>query len=89
MSLSTVEKSNVIKKHQRSSQDVGSPEVQVSLFTARIQYLTEHLKIHKKDLHSKRGLQLLVAKRRKLLDYLKRINLDAYQALLATLNLRR
>lgn len=89
MSFATIEKSAIIKDAQRSPTDVGSPEVQISLFSKRIEELTEHFKIHKKDLHSKRGLQMLVSKRRKLLDYLKRKNLQDYLDLIKKLNLRR
>ena len=69
--------------------DTGSPEVQVALLTERINHLTEHLKVHKKDHHSRRGLLMLVGKRRRLLDYLKDQDVERYRALIAKLGLRR
>ena len=69
--------------------DTGSTEVQVALLTARINHLTEHLKVHKKDHHSRRGLLMLVGQRRRLLDYLRRNNVERYRALIAKLGLRR
>lgn len=69
--------------------DTGSPEVQVALFTERINHLTEHLKVHKKDHHSRRGLLMLVGKRRRLLDYLKNQDVERYRSLIAKLGLRR
>ena len=68
-----VQKAEIINEFKRADQDTGSPEVQVSLMTGRIKYLTEHFKEHKKDFHSRRGLQELVNKRRKLLKYLKNL----------------
>jgi small subunit ribosomal protein S15 len=69
--------------------DTGSTEVQVALLTARINHLTEHLKVHKKDHHSRRGLLMLVGRRRRLLDYLRRNDVERYRALIAKLGLRR
>ena len=69
--------------------DTGSTEVQVALLTARINHLTEHLKVHKKDHHSRRGLLILVGRRRRLLDYLRRNDVERYRALIAKLGLRR
>jgi len=69
--------------------DTGSPEVQVALFTERINHLTEHLKVHKKDHHSRRGLLMLVGKRRRSLDYLKNQDVERYRSLIAKLGLRR
>lgn len=69
--------------------DTGSPEVQVALLTERINHLTEHLKVHKKDHHSRRGLLMLVGKRRRLLDYLKNQDVERYRSLIAKLGLRR
>ena len=69
--------------------DTGSPEVQVALLTARINHLTDHFKVHAKDHHSRRGLLRMVSRRRKLLDYLKRTDLNAYRALIEALNLRK
>ena len=69
--------------------DTGSPEIQVALFTERINHLTEHLKVHTKDHHSRRGLLMLVGKRRRLLDYLKNQDVERYRSLIAKLGLRR
>ena len=85
----SVNKSEVIKKHQQDAKDTGSPEVQVALITARVTHLTEHLRTHRKDFHSRRGLIMLTNRRRKLLAYLKSSDLDRYNALLAKLNLRK
>jgi small subunit ribosomal protein S15 len=82
-------KSDIIARFQQKDTDTGSPEVQVALLTHRIQYLTEHLKIHKKDFHSRRGLLLMVGKRRSLLDYLKKISFTRYQQVVKDLGLRR
>jgi small subunit ribosomal protein S15 len=89
MSFTVEAKAKIVDKFQRFSGDTGSPEVQVALLTARINHLTEHMKTHPKDLHSRRGLMFLVANRRKLLDYLKRTKLEAYQKLIESLQLRR
>lgn len=88
MSLNSAEKAEIINEYKRGDKDTGSPEVQVSLITGRIKYLTEHFKENKKDFHSRRGLQELVNKRRKLLKYLKRNNQDRYQTLIQNLGLR-
>lgn len=82
-------KEDTIAKHARSEGDTGSPEVQVALLTDRITHLTEHLKVHKKDHHSRRGLLMLVGRRRRLLDYLASIDVERYRALIAELGLRR
>ena len=79
----------VIKAHGTTPNDTGSPEVQVALLSARISMLTEHLKIHAKDFHSRRGLLMLVGRRRRLLDYLKGKDQSRYVALIAKLGLRR
>jgi small subunit ribosomal protein S15 len=84
-----MDKSELIKTYQRSDQDSGSAEVQIAIFTDRITNLTEHLKIHKKDNHSRRGLLQLVSKRRKLLDYLKQGSNERYQSILESLGLRK
>ena len=89
MAIDTQQKQDIITKYQRSEGDTGSPEVQVALLTARIQYLTDHFKTHKKDHHSRRGLLRMVSRRRKLLDYLKGRNPDAYRALIEKLGLRK
>ena len=78
-----------IEKHRLHETDTGSPEVQVAILTERINHLTEHLKAHKKDHHSRRGLLMLVGRRRRLLDYLRRNDVDRYRALIAELGLRR
>ncbi|HKY69850.1 MAG TPA: 30S ribosomal protein S15 [Gammaproteobacteria bacterium] len=89
MSLSSEVKAQTVEGYQRSQGDTGSSEVQVALLTSRIRYLTEHLKIHSKDKHSRQGLRNLVARRRKLLDYLKRTQVEVYESLLGRLELRR
>ena len=89
MSLSTVEKADVVGKYQQKQGDTGSPEVQVALLTTRIVQLTEHFKEHNHDHHSRRGLLKMVNQRRKLLDYLKGKNQQRYKDLIASLGLRR
>lgn len=84
-----IDKNAIIQKYARSEGDTGSPEVQVALLTARINYLNEHLKVHKKDHHSRRGLLKMVGQRRGLLNYLKAKDIDRYRALIASLNLRK
>ncbi|MCP4132651.1 MAG: 30S ribosomal protein S15 [bacterium] len=84
-----VEKNNIMGKFGRHDKDTGSPEVQIALITERINHLTEHFKVHKKDHHSRRGLLKLVGQRRRMLDYLKRKDLKKYRELIKTLNLRR
>lgn len=88
MPLPAEEKANIIADARVHETDSGSPEVQVSLLTARINQLTEHLKVHKHDLHSRRGLMLMVGQRRRLLAYLSRKSPDRYRALIAKLGLR-
>jgi small subunit ribosomal protein S15 len=78
-----------IAEHRVHDTDTGSPEVQVALLSARIDHLTEHLKVHGKDHHSRRGLLMLVGRRRRLLDYLRRNDVERYRALIAKLGLRR
>ena len=82
-------KQEVIEIYGRHEGDTGSPEVQVALLTERINHLNEHLKTHKKDHHSRRGLLLMVGQRRGLLDYLKKTDIEAYRALIAKLGLRK
>ena len=89
MSITSVQKAQIVKDYQRADSDTGSPEVQVALLTSRINYLTEHFKTHIKDHHSRRGLLRLVSRRRKLLDYLKRVNFDSYKALIERLGIRK
>jgi len=84
-----VDKMAIIEKYGRGPGDTGSPEVQVALLTARINLLTEHLKEHKKDHHSRRGLLMLVGQRRGLLDYLIKTDIDKYRELIAELNIRK
>lgn len=88
MSLNSATKAQIIKEYQHSSSDTGSTEVQVALLTANISGLSDHFKIHKKDHLSRRGLIKMVNQRRKLLDYLKRIDRERYQTLISKLGLR-
>jgi small subunit ribosomal protein S15 len=89
MSVVDINKAEIVQKFQRAQGDTGSPEVQVALLTARINELAGHFKAHMKDHHSRRGLLRMVSRRRKLLDYLKSRNPDAYRALIETLGLRK
>jgi small subunit ribosomal protein S15 len=89
MSITAEKKQEVIKEHARGSDDTGSPEVQVAILTNRIVNLTEHFKTHAKDNHSRRGLLMLVNKRRSLLDYLKRKDAARYTDLITKLGLRK
>ena len=89
MPLTKEEKQEVITKFGASDKDTGSTEVQIALITKRINFLTEHFKQHKKDHNSRRGLLKLVGQRRKLLKYLKRVNLEKYRKILDELNLRK
>ena len=89
MPATGTQKAQIVKDYQRKQSDTGSPEVQVALLSARITELTEHFKIHVKDHHSRRGLLRMVSQRRKLLDYLKRSNVEKYRALIDRLGLRK
>ena len=89
MSITAEKKQELIREHSRAKDDTGSPEVQVAILTDRIQTLTEHFKTHAKDNHSRRGLLMLVNKRRSLLDYLKREDAQRYSDLIAKLGLRK
>ena len=89
MSITTERKAALIKEHGRADEDTGSPEVQVAILTERIVNLTEHFKTHAKDNHSRRGLLMLVNKRRSLLDFLKREDASRYTDLIAKLGLRK
>ncbi|MDY0959392.1 MULTISPECIES: 30S ribosomal protein S15 [unclassified Sphingomonas] len=89
MSVTAERRQEIIKDHARAEGDTGSPEVQVAILTQRIQNLTEHFKTHAKDNHSRRGLLMLVNKRRSLLDYLRHKDGDRYLALIAKLGLRK
>tara|TARA_R110002072_G_scaffold290822_1_gene458623 strand:+ start:235 stop:498 length:264 start_codon:yes stop_codon:yes gene_type:complete len=87
--MNVADKAKVIKEYATQKDDTGSPEVQVAILTSRISELSEHMQVHKKDFHSRRGLLAMVAKRRKLLDYLKSKNEDRYQKLITSLGIRR
>jgi small subunit ribosomal protein S15 len=89
MPLQAEQKETLIKEYQTHEKDTGSPEVQIALLTERIRYLTEHFKVHKKDHHSRRGMLMLVGQRRRLLDYLKKKDVERYRALIKRLGLRR
>ncbi len=89
MSTTPERRTAIIGDYQTAANDTGSPEVQVALITERITYLTDHLKIHAKDFHSRRGLLMLVGRRRRLLDYLKDKNKTRYETLIGRLGLRR
>ena len=89
MSITAERKSELMTKFARTEGDTGSPEVQVAILSERIANLTEHFKDHKKDNHSRRGLLKMVAQRRRLLDYLKRVDEERYRAIVAELGLRR
>jgi small subunit ribosomal protein S15 len=89
MALLNEQKSALISDYRRSETDTGSPEVQVAILSTRIEGLTQHLKTHAKDHHSRRGLLMLVGRRRRLLDYLRREDIERYRALIARLGIRR
>ncbi len=82
-------KQEIFEKYGKSNKDTGSPESQVALFSYRIAHLTEHMKLHKKDHNTQRALLRLVGKRRRLLDYLKEIDIERYRSIIKELNLRR
>ena len=85
----SIDSQKVINEHKRGDNDTGSPEVQVALLTARIEMLTEHFKTHKHDHHSRRGLLLLVGRRKRLLGYLADVDIERYRSLIERLGLRR
>ena len=87
--LGKEDKNKVIKSHQHHANDTGSPEVQIALLTARITDLNEHLKAHSKDHHSRRGLLIMVGKRERLKNYLKKTNIERYRAIVEQLGLRK
>ena len=89
MVLTTKDKKELIERFKLHENDTGSPEVQVGLLTYRISYLTDHLKVHKKDHHSRRGLLILVGRRRRLLNYVKSKDIKRYRTIIDTLGLRR
>ena len=87
--MSEINKQEIIKQYQRAEGDSGSPEVQVAILTERINQLTAHLKVHPHDFHSRRGMQMMIGKRRRLLDYLAKKDIERYRALIAKLGLRK
>ena len=89
MALTKLEKEEIIKEYRRDEKDTGSPEVQIAILTKEITQLTEHLKIHKKDNHSRRGLLKMVGKRRNLLNYLSRKDVNRYREIVEKLGLRK
>lgn len=89
MSVTVARKAELVKEYQTKQNDTGSPEVQVALLTERINHLSGHVDKHKKDVHSRQGLLMMVAKRRKLLDYLKRVDDGRYGKLIERLGIRR
>lgn len=89
MVLTAEGKREIIDRFKTSEKDTGSPEVQIALLSTRIRYLTEHFKVHKKDHHSRRGLLKLVGQRRRLLNYLKRKDLEKYRTVIKELNIRK
>ena len=89
MVLTTDEKQKIVEKYQAHSKDSGSPDVQVAILTERINYLTEHFKTHKKDHHSRRGLLKLVGKRRRLLNYVQKRDVEHYRQLIKKLGIRK
>jgi small subunit ribosomal protein S15 len=88
MALTTAAKAQIVKTFQKAKNDTGSSEVQIALLTARIEYLTEHLKANTHDVHTRYGLTRLVSKRRRLLTYLKKVDVSAYRALVEKLQIR-
>jgi small subunit ribosomal protein S15 len=89
MALAAVRKAEVVRKFARGPRDTGSPEVQIALLSERINYLTEHFRVHAKDHHSRRGLLMLVGQRRRLLDYLKGTNVERYRTVIQELGIRK
>ncbi|MFP4541212.1 MAG: 30S ribosomal protein S15 [Opitutales bacterium] len=89
MAKAQLDKNSVITDYRSHDKDTGSPEVQIALLTQRVTHLTEHLRTHRKDFHSRRGLIAMTSRRRKLLDYLKKNELERYKAVIERLGLRR
>ncbi len=87
--LVTEKKQEIINSYKLHDNDTGSPEVQIAILTERINYLTEHFKVHKKDHHSRRGLLKIVGQRRRMLDYLKKKDIERYRAIIGKLGIRR
>jgi small subunit ribosomal protein S15 len=89
MALVKEAKDQLVREYRKHDGDTGSPEVQIAILTNRISYLTEHFKLHKKDHHSRRGLLTMVGRRRRLLDYLRRVDVERYRAVLDRLGIRK
>lgn len=89
MSITQERKAELIQEHAKADGDTGSPEVQVAVLTERINNLTEHMKVHKQDYHSRRGLLVMVGKRRRLLDYVRKKDEERYKTLISKLGIRR
>ena len=87
--ISKEKKKEIIEEHKVHETDTGSPEIQIAILTYRVNHLTEHLKIHKKDHHSRRGLLMMVGQRRRLLNYLKATEIERYRSIIKKLKLRR
>ena len=87
--MAAINKAEIIKEYALKEGDTGSPEVQIAILTARINHLTEHLKTHKGDHHSRRGLLMMVGKRRGLLDYLAKVDIERYRTIIAKLGIRK
>ncbi len=87
--MNAINKAEIIKEYALKEGDTGSPEVQIAILTARINHLTEHLKTHKGDHHSRRGLLMMVGKRRGLLDYLAKVDIERYRSIIAKLGIRK
>ncbi len=89
MALAKADKDALVGQYRRTQEDTGSPEVQIAILTNRISYLTEHFKVHKKDHHSRRGLLQMVGRRRRLLDYLRRVDAERYRSMCDRLGIRK
>lgn len=89
MALAKAAKTELMTQYRRGESDTGSPEVQIAILTNRITYLTEHFKLHRKDHHSRKGLLMLVSRRRRLLDYLHRVDVERYRVILERLGIRK
>ncbi len=89
MALVKSDKDALVGQYRRNQNDTGSPEVQIAILTNRISYLTEHFKLHKKDHHSRRGLLQMVGRRRRLLDYLRRVDVERYRSVCDRLGIRK
>jgi len=89
MAVTNDQKAQLVKEYQRAKDDTGSPEVQIALLTERINHLTQHLRIHRKDHHSRRGLLMMVGQRRRQLAYLNNVDVERYRSIIAKLGLRK